>query len=211
MKTAKLLIEVSYDEKATDAEALASALDRLLETALSTPGILDEHGNPKVSSFHAQAEEPAGGHLLQDEFQAVVLTEQDGRDLFLHGVVLLRRDVNLRVAAEAIQRIRLQVIADNHRATGGEEDWTYDDILDALRREGYPCVHFLAVEEGEALGIPRSTQEKAACECQLCGKRWPRNLLQPVTDITQRCGPDDDPEGDCPACGGLCYDVGQEE
>ncbi len=45
-KQAKLRLEVRYNPKRTDPESLATALDRLLETALSTPGIMDDYGNP---------------------------------------------------------------------------------------------------------------------------------------------------------------------
>jgi hypothetical protein len=43
---ARLRLEVRYNPKRTDPESLATALDRLLETALSTPGIMDDYGNP---------------------------------------------------------------------------------------------------------------------------------------------------------------------
>ncbi len=46
-----LTIDVEYDSDVTDAESLAVALDRLMETALSTPDILDEYGNPRVGQF----------------------------------------------------------------------------------------------------------------------------------------------------------------
>jgi hypothetical protein len=53
MHKTNLTIEVRYDPKLTDPEGLAAALDRLLETALSTPGILDEYGSaPDVSGPH---------------------------------------------------------------------------------------------------------------------------------------------------------------
>jgi hypothetical protein len=51
MRKAVLEIEVRYDESVTDAEAVAAAADRLLETALSTPGIMDEYGNPTFREF----------------------------------------------------------------------------------------------------------------------------------------------------------------
>ena len=51
MKTAKLLLSVEYDETKTDAEAVATALDRLLETAMSTPDILSEYGPVDVGEF----------------------------------------------------------------------------------------------------------------------------------------------------------------
>jgi hypothetical protein len=57
MKTATLSLTVRYDDKVTDAEALCSALDTLLETAMSTPGVLEEYGNPSVSEFQVVIEE----------------------------------------------------------------------------------------------------------------------------------------------------------
>jgi hypothetical protein len=50
MKTT-LHLEVEYDPAVTDADSLAEAMDRLMETILSTPGILDEYGRPKVGEF----------------------------------------------------------------------------------------------------------------------------------------------------------------
>ena len=50
MKT-QLSLEIEYDPALTDPEGLASALDRLLETALSTPDLLSEYGNPVVGEF----------------------------------------------------------------------------------------------------------------------------------------------------------------
>lgn len=43
-KTGFLKLPVTFDDQKTDLESLSSALDRLMETALSTPGILDEYG-----------------------------------------------------------------------------------------------------------------------------------------------------------------------
>jgi hypothetical protein len=58
-----------------DAESLACAMDRLLETALSTPGILSEYGNPRVGEFYVAKETPTpkvvlnlSGGVLQDVF-----------------------------------------------------------------------------------------------------------------------------------------------
>jgi len=46
-----LTVDIDYDPAATDPEALASAADRLFETVLSTPGIMDEYGNPHFDQF----------------------------------------------------------------------------------------------------------------------------------------------------------------
>jgi len=51
VKQTTLELVVEYDDGATDPEALASALDRLVETAVSTPGILSEYGNPRLGAF----------------------------------------------------------------------------------------------------------------------------------------------------------------
>jgi len=54
MEKATLTIDVEYDPNITDAESVASALDTLMETALSTPDILDEYGNPRIGDFYVK-------------------------------------------------------------------------------------------------------------------------------------------------------------
>ena len=51
MLKAKLTLEVEYDPTITNAEHVASALDILLETALSAENVLDDVGNPSVGDF----------------------------------------------------------------------------------------------------------------------------------------------------------------
>lgn len=48
---ATLEIEVRFNPQVTDAESLACAFDLLLETAMSTPGILDEYGSVIPGEF----------------------------------------------------------------------------------------------------------------------------------------------------------------
>ena len=55
MKTT-LTVEIEYDPASTDPEGLACAMDRLLETALSTPDILDDYNNPTVGEFFVAKE-----------------------------------------------------------------------------------------------------------------------------------------------------------
>ena len=45
-----LSFPVYYNRDVTDPEALGYAFDRLLDTAMSTPGILDEYGNPTIGA-----------------------------------------------------------------------------------------------------------------------------------------------------------------
>jgi hypothetical protein len=58
MAEAILYIRVSYDPGITDPEALASAADRILETATTTPDILDDYGNPKFGEFFCLGQSP---------------------------------------------------------------------------------------------------------------------------------------------------------
>jgi len=55
MKT-QLIIDVEYDPDITDPESLASAVDCLMKTACSTPGILDDYGNPVFGEFFVHNE-----------------------------------------------------------------------------------------------------------------------------------------------------------
>lgn len=47
-----LTVAVNYDPELTDADSIAAALDTLMETALDTPDVLDEVGNPAVGAFY---------------------------------------------------------------------------------------------------------------------------------------------------------------
>ncbi len=51
MAKTTLTLDVTYDDQVTDPEALASAADRLMETVLSTPGIMEEYGDPRFGEF----------------------------------------------------------------------------------------------------------------------------------------------------------------
>jgi hypothetical protein len=53
MNKTTLTLDVQYDPGVTDPESLASALDTLLKTALSTPGVLEDYGDPVVGEFLA--------------------------------------------------------------------------------------------------------------------------------------------------------------
>jgi uncharacterized Zn finger protein (UPF0148 family) len=55
-----LKLPVTYSPDRTDAESVACAIDYLLVTALSTPGILDEYGNPEVdeTSYDLDDDQP---------------------------------------------------------------------------------------------------------------------------------------------------------
>jgi hypothetical protein len=58
MAKTTLTVEIEYDPDLTHPDGLASAMDRLLETALSTPGIMEEYGDPRFGEFFVA---PANG------------------------------------------------------------------------------------------------------------------------------------------------------
>lgn len=60
MKTT-LTVEIEYDPQQTDPEGLACAMDRLLETALSIPEVMDEYGNPTIGEFFVAKQKAATG------------------------------------------------------------------------------------------------------------------------------------------------------
>lgn len=54
MKKATLTVEINYDPDKTDPEAIAEAMDSLVETALCAIDGMDEYGNPKIGPFYVQ-------------------------------------------------------------------------------------------------------------------------------------------------------------
>ena len=74
-------MDIEYDPELTDPEGLASAMDRLLETVLSTPDIMKEYGDPKMGEFfvaNLAVTEPQNyslridGPLLRQQRQALL-------------------------------------------------------------------------------------------------------------------------------------------
>lgn len=51
MAKTTLTIDVRYNPRKTDPEALACAMDRLMETAFSIPGVMNEYANPTMGEF----------------------------------------------------------------------------------------------------------------------------------------------------------------
>jgi hypothetical protein len=75
MKTT-LTVDIDYDPHVTDPEAVASAMDILLATALSTPDILDVCGNPSVGEFLVADPLPIDGQLYALRIDADLLRRQ---------------------------------------------------------------------------------------------------------------------------------------
>ena len=51
MKKAYMVVEVTYNPATTDALEVSDALDHLMDNARSTPGIMDEVGDPAIGAF----------------------------------------------------------------------------------------------------------------------------------------------------------------
>lgn len=50
-KSVLMRVTVWFDDDFTDADSLSDVLDTLLETSMSTPGILDDYGPVEISMF----------------------------------------------------------------------------------------------------------------------------------------------------------------
>jgi len=79
MKTETLTIEIEFDERITDADAVGVAVDNLLETAMSTPGILDEYGDPSIGQTYIL--DPSRTFVFDD------FTKYDAALSFLTGMM----------------------------------------------------------------------------------------------------------------------------
>ena len=87
MKTT-LTVDIDYNPKKTDPDGLARAMDRLVETMLSTPGIMQEYGNPRVGEFFVAG---ATGHSYSLRIDGPLLRNQ--RRLLLRLSDSIRSDV----------------------------------------------------------------------------------------------------------------------
>jgi hypothetical protein len=78
-ETAQFYVEVEFNPAVTDAESLATALDRLMETALSTKDIFADYGNPIVKEFYTIGQQPTryvtSVEVVDPESQAPVALE----------------------------------------------------------------------------------------------------------------------------------------
>jgi hypothetical protein len=83
MANTTLTVDIQYDPERTDPEGLASAMDRLLETALSIPGVMEEYGNAKMGEFfvaQAAGSPPKPGPTIVVEISGGVLQEAYASD-----------------------------------------------------------------------------------------------------------------------------------
>ena len=56
-RSCTLTLHVTYDDKLTDEDTVAEALNQLLQTAVSTPGVLDHCGEPDVGELYIQGKD----------------------------------------------------------------------------------------------------------------------------------------------------------
>lgn len=57
-RTENLILPVTYDDEKTDLESLSNGIDILIETAMSTPGILDDYGPVEIGGTLLGPEKP---------------------------------------------------------------------------------------------------------------------------------------------------------
>jgi hypothetical protein len=138
-ETAQLYVEVEFDPAVTDAESLATAMDRLMETVLSTPDILDDYGNPAVKQFYAVGKQPTryvtSVQVVDPDSQAPVALEvRKTEGGYLVGIdgSYLEQDVG-PVYDPCNFGVELEV-PDDEEDGGGEQGAT--DLVEAAERLG---------------------------------------------------------------------------
>jgi hypothetical protein len=105
MRRTKLEVEVQYDPSLTDPEGLASAFDRLMEAVLSTPGIMEEYGDPRIGEFFVAPSDQkdgvvevkhwvlydmdAGSLLTTTVYDTYAEAVEDASDPRLHDILVL--------------------------------------------------------------------------------------------------------------------------
>jgi hypothetical protein len=99
MKTT-LTVDIDYDPAVTDPEGLASAADRLMETVLSTPGIMEEYGDPRFGEFFVLSSASEAEHDASQTRRRWVLYDLDG-DTLLGTRVYTDHDEAVEDAAQA--------------------------------------------------------------------------------------------------------------
>ena len=80
-------IAVEYDDEKADEDAIGNAVDTLLETALSTPDILGDLGNPKIGQTDGQLQQlltqpdtDDAHHVLREVYKTMGLPLPDFLD-----------------------------------------------------------------------------------------------------------------------------------
>lgn len=106
-----MYLDVTFDPEITDAEGLSDALATLLETAMSTPGILDECGNPTVGSFSFEQQ----SYLLKTDAEKGITYCRDRDQLLAEMMTVIDAyEHNGDSPENAIQDMQVAILDCNH-------------------------------------------------------------------------------------------------
>jgi hypothetical protein len=108
---ATLTIEVHYDPRRTDSESLASAMDRLLETARSIPGVLDEYGEPRFGEFFVAPTTRQRSFVSAADPEEEAEEEETARQqgLLLVPMVIEGESPATRITRDSVEPIRIDL------------------------------------------------------------------------------------------------------
>jgi len=170
MAKTTLTLDLDYDPEVTHPEGLASAMDRLLETALSIPQVMDEYGSPKFGEFFvagAKKDRPEpdnkkGQQTYRLRIDGSLLREQQKT---LIGIIIGQKHAeDTHKALDGILDL-LDEIADQ-----GHDRYGIDCLLCECEEPGYFCSGvpgiLARVENGKL--VPGTEVER----CDLC-RRYP--------------------------------------
>ncbi|MCI0421506.1 MAG: hypothetical protein L0312_20155 [Acidobacteria bacterium] len=132
--------------------------------------------------------------------QVVILSEQDKRETYTHALVLLNDDADLYREADRIGKIRKRVIEHD------QDEWNYQDVIDALKAKGYTIIDRYAVTE-ECTPAPNV---RGLVTCVQCRKPLPNGGLLKSDNTARR--EIDQPEAFCSrTCEEIFWDENHEE
>ncbi|MEI7902482.1 MAG: hypothetical protein WCK89_19710 [bacterium] len=155
-----LTVPIDYDPDVTDPESLASAMDRLLETALSTPGILDEYGHPRIGEFLPV--KPIA-ELVGNAVEAALETAGMEAALHLNRSTLTHRRYVLYDFDR--QELATTHVYDNYTEAVDDAGQLQDVLVLPLEFEE----HRVGRSEPAVTGADPAATEQLPCDCQLPG------------------------------------------
>ena len=80
MRISIMSLTVTYDENKADVDGLAQAMDTVLQTALSTPGLLSDFGNVEIGSLDVDGSEDLAPSVSDGHVECVVCEETFASD-----------------------------------------------------------------------------------------------------------------------------------
>lgn len=127
MRTCHLQLPVEYSVRETDPESIATAMDRLLKTALSTPGIVDDYGRVQIGEFTVLPDESIVRHELMALLRSALHYVSAAYDEHPHGSN--EHDEALKLGLEIEEALKLYDVGHPHRCQDCGKQWPDSQVV----------------------------------------------------------------------------------